>query len=198
MRPRWENKKAVFELIKERLREQKDEYVAAIFGGPPHRLTEAQLRVINPPPGWDRKWDEQTAVEAAKRGDLKPLVIHLLMPEPDPEFDADGKVIRATYEVNDKIAHLKPETWFLICEFLLGARSLKSGRRRGEYNPKTGKVSMRGAPKMSAEEKRKRWPGIGAADLRKAVQEILRSEFPKRGAMEIRHRAREFSEVHGR
>jgi hypothetical protein len=198
MRPRWENKKAVFELIEERLREQKAEYVAAIFAGRTPQLTAARLRVIDPQPGWNRKWDEQTAMEAAERGDLKPLVIHLLMPEPDPEFDADGKAIRVTYEVNNQIAHLKPETWFLICEFLLGERSLKSGRRRGEYNPKTGKASMRGAPKMSAEEKRKRWPGIGAADLRKAVQEILRSEFPKRGAMEIRHRAREFAEVHGR
>jgi len=193
MRPRWENKKAVFELIKERLSEQESEYVASIFGGPPHRLTEAQLRVVDPPR--DQRWDEQSAVEAAKGGNLRPLVSNFLEPEFDPDVDDDGKITSFTYKVNDQIAHLKPETWFLICEFLLGERSLKNGRRRDERNPH----AMRGPPKTSAAKKRERRAArIKAANFRKAVQEILRREFPKEGAREIRHRAREFAEVHSR
>jgi hypothetical protein len=197
MRPRWEqlwdDKKAVFKLVEERLGEQMEAYHAFIFTGRPHQLTEAQLRVIDPHLDRNRKWDEQTAVEEAKRGNLKPLAFHVLMPDPVPEFDTEGKIIKVTYENNDQIAHLKPETWFLIIEFLLGDRSLKSGRKRGERNPKTGKVTMRGAPKVSEEKKRKRWRAIRAADLYKAVIEILRGEFPEQRTKEIRDRAIEFA-----
>jgi hypothetical protein len=197
MRPEWErlwdDKKAVAKLIEARLGEQMEAYHDFIFTGRPHQLTEAQLRVVDPPPGSNYRWDEQSAVEAAKGGNLTPLVLHFLEPVPDPEFDADGTITRVTYEVNEQIVHLKPETWFLICEFLLGERSLKSGRRRGERNPKTSKVSMAGAPKMSEEEKRKKWPAIPASNLYRAVVEILRGEFPDQKAKEIRKRALEFA-----
>jgi hypothetical protein len=184
MRPKWENKKAVFKLVEERLREQEDAYHAFIFAGRPHQLTEAQLRVVGALPDPNRQWDEQTAVEAAERGDLWPLV-RLLAPDPVPERDTDGKITKVTYEVSDRIPHLKPDTWSLIIEFILGDRSLKTGRKKGE----------RGAPKMSEDEKRKRWKAIrtGARDLYEVVIEILRDEFPEQRSKGIRDRALEFA-----
>jgi hypothetical protein len=190
VRPKWENKKAVFKLVEERLKEQAGAYHDFIWAGRPHHLTEAQLQVADP--NWkeiigpQKKWDEQSAVEEAKRGNLKPLAYHILMPDVTPEYDADENITKAIYEVNDQIAHLKPETWFLIIEFLLGDRSLKTGRKRGEL----------GAPKMSEEEKRKskRWGDIiGARDLYEAVIDTLRGEFPEQRTKEIRDRALEFA-----
>jgi hypothetical protein len=189
VRPKWENKKAVFKLVEERLEEQAGAYHDFIWAGRPHQLTEAQLRVIDPDwkeiIGPKKVWNEQSAAEEAKRGNLKPLAYHILMPDVTPEYDADGNITKAIYEVNDQIAHLKPETWFLIIEFLLGARSLKTGRKRGE----------RGAPKMSEDKKRERWKSIrtGARDLYEAVIEILRDEFPEQRTKEIRDRALEFA-----
>jgi hypothetical protein len=184
VRPKWENKKAVFKLVEERLGEQADAYQYFIWADRPHHLTEAQLRVVGALPDPNRQWDEQTAVEAAERGDLRPLV-RLLEPDPVPEHDADGNITKVTYEVSTLIPHLKPDTWFLITEFLLGDRSLKTGRKKGE----------RGAPKMSEDKKRKRWKAIrtGARDLYEAVIEILRDEFPEQRTKEIRDRALEFA-----
>ena len=147
MRTRWTNEEGVLKLVKQRLQELRVEYVAAIFTGRPVQLPreakEAMDR-LEKFPGPDQI-DEQAAVDAAKGGDLRPLAYHFLLPDPDPDMDPDtGEVTKVTYEVNDRIAHLRPETWLLIVEFLLRERNLKTGKKKGEP----------GRPRMTEEERR--------------------------------------------
>jgi hypothetical protein len=81
--------------------------------------------------------------------------------------------------VNSKIAGISPEEWSLVAEFLRGQRSVKTGRRAGEP----------GRPKMWISDRRRYYPGHGAADYVPLVMAILKRAYPSQSRPAIRERA---------
>jgi hypothetical protein len=192
--PRWSDEDAQFEWVKRRLSELRGEYTAAIFTGRRDQLSE-ELKAMDKLEGGfllegdrDKPVDEQEAVDAAKRGDLWPLA-RLLMPDPSPD-PVTGEVI---YDVNDRVAHLRPETYLLVIEFLLGERSLNTGRKY-TYDSKTGQKKEKRGPRFKTpDQRRKLTPTHDAAKLVPVIRQILRSGYPKQKADDINKRAVELA-----
>jgi hypothetical protein len=114
---------------------------------------------------------EQQAVEAAKRGDLRPLT------------DLFEAAARAGNSDQDHPESISPSTLQLAAEFLNGKRNLKTGRDKSAKE-------QRGRPKISKEERTAKTPSHWAAKYYlPAVERILRTEYPRRRAEHYRDRA---------
>jgi hypothetical protein len=185
MRPDWEDKDAVFKLVERRLYELEADIVPELPPGdddrpilPAENTQEVllawmwvQAQIAVDPFFEDFFANEQTAVEAALRGDPKPLGD--LMPRRKP----DGTLVNAR-----GYKSIKPETATLIGEILRGERT-KTGRELGK----------RGRSKMTESKKLKQWPTPIARYLCLLVLVILRRWFPEQPEEGIKERALEFA-----
>jgi hypothetical protein len=122
--------------------------------------------------GWwkvDEITEEQhVAVEAALRGDLRPL-LRLIKSFTFVPHALLGK----------RHVRLSPEAWQVIQQFLTRERSLKSGKPEG----------VRGPRRQSEEARRRRHPIHNAGDLAPIVTAILRRFYPAIRRAELKQRA---------
>jgi hypothetical protein len=159
--PRWSDESAVARLVDEEIERAELEeerlfytHYAPQLPGVPESRINASI--------------ERNAVAAAFRGDIAELAGLL---DPEHPYNKHRKVpIRS---------RLSPETWQIIIQFLTGARSLRSGRLKGE----------RGRPKLSADERRAMNPVHDAADEFYAIKNILKRLYPKQPSDQIEYRA---------
>src|SRR5262249_39556310 len=130
MRPDWEDKDTVFRLVEERVHELEADIVPELLPGDDDRpilpaedtqevllawmWVQAQMEVD--PFFEDFFANEQTAVEAALRGDPRPLG------ELMPSRKSDGTLVNVK-----RYKRIRPETAALIGEILRGERT-KTGR----------------------------------------------------------------------
>ena len=117
---------------------------------------------------------EHAAVEAALRGDVKPLA-NLLRPEHGMGIVPD--------KVSPEIEHFSLETWTLIANLLTGERNLKTGKLKGERGPR----------RRSEEERREINPVHDAADHVPVVAAVLSRLYPGKRKAEVRRRAIEIA-----
>jgi hypothetical protein len=162
--PRWSDEKAVAEFVAEVIddREAEAEYQAEMDGAyyqdhiPAFTVAELAGSADN------RAAEEKYVVTVALDGNLEPLIEFLCNP----------------YNVSFRLS-LAPSTRHLIVEFLTGARSLHTGKPKGQP----------GRPKMSEEKRRASNPIHDAAGEFPLIKKILKQYYPTQSAGHINDRA---------
>ena len=111
--------------------------------------------------------EEERAVEAASRGDLRKL--------------------KAFIKANSQLAQ---STRDLIIEFLGGKRSLRTGRAKGDsLGGKRSAKGKAGRPRMSEMKRRPRSPAHLATEIYLVLRGILPMIYPNKSETDIRDRA---------
>jgi hypothetical protein len=181
--PRWRDVEALTERVAdeiEELRSEVDRLAWTTTAGAHGDDASKDLRAVfdlvmaEGSRGWPPT-SECAAVEAARRGDVKPLA-NLLRPVCGMGLAPD--------KVSPEIERFSLETWTLIADFLTGERNPKTGRMRGEP----------GRPKMSTEERRARNRAHDAIDEIPVIRAILRRLYPEQDANQINDRAEEIAQ----
>jgi hypothetical protein len=120
-------------------------------------------------------YDEAGAYEAARRGNLKPLIAML---RPDVGIP-NGELFP-----NQMIPSIRPRTWTLICEFLAGDRNLTTAKSRG----------VRGRAKLSERDRQRFNPVRAAEAMVPLIRAVLVRLFPGQPRLEINKRADQIAE----